>query len=344
MTPRLVIGIVDPCCPSGYGAGTLATGLGGTEATVLNVVGALTGSFRFQLFQNRRTEASQAAGVAAFPLAEADRADCAAMVVINSWKAACRLRTRHPDVPITLWLHIFPGRHNRAMGAALRDHGIDVVCVSQSHADALVAFLGDGPKPRIGHIWNCIADDLTPDATPRDPDLLLYASSPHKGLAEVLARFAALRDRMPGLRLEVADPGYLRWEVGEIPAGVTMLGRLDHPALIDRMRCALCLFYPQTTFRETFGLVLAEANAVGTPVLAQAGLGANDEVLRGAGQCRDVSDPDLVEQQVRAWQARAPAVSVLAGFRLAAVADRWAGHLGGLLDRDTDARMSAHAR
>ena len=35
------------------------------------------------------------------------------------------------------------------------------------------------------------------------------------------------------------------------------------------MSCS-CLFYP-STFKETFGLVLAEANAVGTPVIKLAG-------------------------------------------------------------------------
>ena len=45
------IGIVDTCCPAPYGLGVLATRpLGGTEATVLKIVHALQGKFRFSLF------------------------------------------------------------------------------------------------------------------------------------------------------------------------------------------------------------------------------------------------------------------------------------------------------
>lgn len=60
------------------------------------------------------------------------------------------------------------------------------------------------------------------------------------------------------------------------------------------MRSALCLFYPQTSFAESFGLVIAEANAVGTPALLHAGLGANEEFASSTEQCVDGSDPEAV--------------------------------------------------
>ena len=338
------LAIVDPCTPAPYGPGVAGTPPGGTEATVLKVAGALATGRPVDLYQSARTEAARTGGVQAFPLVRADTARCGALMVINSWKVACRLAARHPGVPVILWLHVHPGRHNRPMGPALHAAGIEVVCVSESHARALRAFLAGGAAPAIRHVWNPVADGLAPDATPRDPDLLVFASSPHKGLAEVLGRFADLRRRMPALRLEVADPGYLRWPVGEIPGGVTLLGPLPHGAVIDRFRRALCLFMAQSTFRETFGLVLAEANAVGTPVLAQAGLGANDEVL-GAhpGQCIDVADLDAVEVRLRAWQDRRPNVTGHEGFRLACVAGQWAGLLDRAMTDRTQARGPADA-
>ncbi len=319
------IGIVDPVSNASYGAQRGDdTPLGGTEATILKVAGALQGDFRFVLFQAKGVNSIGVGGCAIRRLESAflDRS-CQAFLVINSWKVACRLRRCHPDIPITLWLHVHPGRHNRPMGAALVKADIDVICVSRSHADHLSAFLADGPMPVITHIWNPITDDLVPDDTPRNLNRLFFASSPHKGLSQVFRQFAALRQRLPELTLEVADPGYLRWDVGPVPEGVWRRGPLPHHHLISRMRRALCLFYPQNSFAETFGLVLAEANAVGTPVLAQKGLGANDEVVCGPGQLIDATNVDLLGERIRQWQTDFPVIRTHPEFRLANVGRAW---------------------
>ena len=337
-----VVGIVDPCCPSAYhDEGSLA-GLGGTEATVLEVARALSREFRVCLYQKARTVPHRTGLLEAMPLARAETDRCDAIVVVNSWKVACRLRARHPETPIRLWLHVFPGRHNRRMGKALAAAGIDVVCVSRSHASAVRAFLAGEAAPGIGHVWNPVAG-LVPDGSRRDPNLLVFASAPHKGLSEVFARFADLRIRMPDLRLEVADPGYLRWDAGPVPDGATMIGTLDRTGVIARLRTALCLFYPQTTFRETFGLVMAEANAVGTPALVQAGLGANDEVAWSGGVMRDVRDVDALERTLRAWQADPPAVTGPEGFGIVDVAGAWRRRLMTMIEARGAPREVAHA-
>ena len=59
------IGIVDTCCPAPYGLGVLATRpLGGTEATVLKIVHALQGKFRFSLFQRNAPTSNGSGGAA----------------------------------------------------------------------------------------------------------------------------------------------------------------------------------------------------------------------------------------------------------------------------------------
>ncbi|WCR10681.1 glycosyltransferase [Paracoccus stylophorae] len=330
---RLRVAIVDTCSAKGYDLPDLAAhGLGGTEATILRVAVALAPQFGVTLYQNgRAAQALSRAGrlcplAAAFAGAGAD-----VIVVVNRWKVALKLRRRHPDTPIFLWLHVHPGRHNRAMGAALRSADIAVICVSASHARTLTAFLGPQALPRIGFIHNPIADDLHPDDTPRDPDLLLFASSPHKGLTEVFGQFRTLRASLPKLRLAVADPGYLRWATGPAPEGVVFLGALPHPALIAQMRRALCLFYPQTGFAETFGLVLAEANAVGTPVLVHDGLGANAEIVRDPAQRVDGHDPDQIRARIEAWRRTPPCATPDPAFRLRRVAQDWARLLSGAM-------------
>jgi len=331
--PCGAVAIVDPCCVAGYTPASLAAGgLGGTEATVLRVSGALSRYAEVLHFQKGRdlAEATSAGRMAPLTDAFASR-PYTTFIVLNAWKVACKLRKAHPQARILLWLHIHPGRHNRPMAGALVRANIRVVCVSRSHAVRLRVFLGTD-APSISHIYNPIADDLWPDATHRDPDRLLFASSPHKGLAQVFAQFRAVREAIPGLTLGVADPGYLAWDTGPVPDGVTFLGKLPHDALVSEMRRALCLFYPQTTFAETFGLVLAEANAVGLPVLVHRDIGANAEVAGNPVQLVDGNDTAELCIRLQGWRAVPPVVCANPAFRLKSVAQDWVGLLG-LADR-----------
>ena len=316
---------VDPCSAEGYDLNDLKSrGLGGTEATILRVSSALQSAFDVSHFQNGRSIQSTSEAGRYRPLADAYRTpEAAVIVVINRWKIALKLRKANPGTPIFLWLHTNPGRHNRKMGVALKEAAITVICVSTTQARLLSEFLGPFGLPRISAIYNPIADNLVPDDTQRDPDTLLFASSPHKGLAEVFAQFSDLRETIPELTLAVADPGYLRWETGPVPGGVTFLGALSHPELVQHMRRSLCLFYPQTTFAETFGLVLAEANAVGAPVLVHAGLGANDEIVSGADQKIDGRDPAQILSRIETWRSVSPEVNTNPAFRLTSVAQKW---------------------
>ena len=327
-TPR--IAIVDPCCARGYApASLLAGGLGGTEATVIRVATVLARDARILHFQNGRTQAEETAAGSLRPLAEAYRPGVAGtLIVINAWKVARKLRKAHPEARIILWLHIHPGRHNRPMAQALAAAGVEVICVSASHARSLRSFLSDGPPLRIGHIYNPIAPGLVPDGTRYDPTRLLFASSPHKGLDQVFARFRAARAAMPDLTLAVADPGYLAWDTGPVPAGVTFLGPLPHAALIAQMRRALCLFYPQTRFAETFGLVMAEAQAVGLPVLAHDAIGSNAEVVADPDQILDAADEGRIIDRLRLWRRARPVVTGNPAFALDAVGDAWRAVLG----------------
>lgn len=319
------IAIIDPCSAAGYDLPDIANGgLGGTEATVLRIATVLRHEFDVSHFQSGRSYRRLSAVGRLLALSDMKHeGGSACVIVINRWKLAVKLRKRYPEIPIFLWLHVYPGRHNRRMGAALKEAGITVVCVSRTHHDCLSEFLGEEHTPELRVIYNPVDDDLRPDKTPRDPNRLLFASSPHKGLAQVFDQFATLRASLPEMTLAVADPGYLQWDVGPMPEGVVFLGPLSHPALIRQMRRALCLFYPQSTFAETFGLVLAEANAVGTPVLVHRGLGANDEIVADPRQRVNGDDPREILQRIHTWRRSPPSVSGNPAFRLNEVARQW---------------------
>ena len=318
-TPALAF--VDTLAPRPYALGRESlAGLGGTEQMVARIAGALARDASVEVRQARRDVPTCEGGVLLRPFDPASPAG--AFVVVTSWKVAVMLRQHHPAARILLWLHVFPGRHNRRMGAALHAAGIEVICVSASHAAWFAGWL-PGPRPRIGHIHNAIDDALRPDGTAPDRDRLLFASAPHKGLREVYAAFAHLRARIPALTLAVADPGYLAWNAGRPPEGVVQLGRLGQDDLHRQMRRSLCLFYPQTAFAETFGLVIAEANALGCPALLHRGLGANDEVVSDPAQLVDATDPDAIATRIAAWRDRRPEVAVRPEFRHSAIVETW---------------------
>lgn len=320
---------VDPCAPRPYTtqAPSLA-GLGGTEMTLATLAGELSHHIGVEVRQSARRGRIYESDVRFAPFDVNDRIIAPVIVVINSYKVALKLARTHPEARIFLWLHVVPGKHCRKMGRLLHDAGISVICVSQAHADMLRGYLHD-PLPRLEVIYNMIPDTLRPNDTPRDRDRLFFASAPHKGLDQVYEAFSEMRRRIPSLNLCVADPGYLAWDSGRVPEGVTVLGRLDRARVWHHMRRSLCLFYPQRRFAETFGIVLAEANAVGCPVLVQKGLGANDEVVSSPDQCVDTTDMDVLEARLRAWRDAPPEIAGRRDFRLSVVTARWLGFLEG---------------
>ena len=313
--------IVDPCAPRAYSDLANLHRLGGTEATLLRIARALSGEMEVTVEQAARRTAEISGDIRFLPM-DLAKATGGTILVINSWKVALICRRHNPQARILVWQHVVPGQHQRKMVGDLADAGIEIVCVSHALGGILRRVEG-GQRLAISVVANPIADDLHPDGTPRDPDLLFFASSPHKGLDQVAAAFATLRAAMPTLRLEVADPGYLNWGTDAMPEGVTMLGTLSQAAVIEKMRQSLCLFYPQTRFAETFGLVIAEANAVGCPVLVHRGLGANDEVASDPGQCIDGSDARMIEARIADWRRTPPAVTLDPQFRFSSVMAGW---------------------
>jgi len=261
------------------------------------------------------------------------------------------------------------GRRLQAAAPVLAELGVTVVCVSEFQRQQVRAVLSRVPAARrvaAVTIYNPVDDELTPDSSPVDPSKLVFFSSPNKGLAFALDAFRAVRHDMPDLRLRVGSPGYKSLRRARIERvdggveGVDWLGALPHARIIAEVRSALCVFYPNFVLPETFGLVLAEARAVGTPVLTHA-CGAAGEVLADAPVTLPVTSPlrayqravavlprglhrlvascagelglfDVYVNQVRAWRERGrPRIGPDPRFRLSVVAQRWRTLLSGEL-------------
>lgn len=302
---------VDPVATRQYDERDLAHGaLGGTEATVVRVAEALSVDHAVVVAQGSREWCRTGpGGVVYSPYRHKsgflDHSPIDAVVVVRAHKVLPRLRRHFPDAAMYLWMHCNPGRRLRTLARTCVDTDTTLVAVSDYHLDAMLRFYAvhdpvSASRLHATRIYNPVAPGLRPDGTAWDRNKLLFLSSPHKGLEQVLDVFGMLKRRCAAIRLCIANPGYLNWKVPRTE-GVFTLGTLRHDEAVNHLRDSLCLFYPQSTFEETFGLVFAEANAVGTPVLAHP-LGAAAEVLNDAAQLCDCNDMTEVCNRVLRWR------------------------------------------
>jgi glycosyltransferase involved in cell wall biosynthesis len=331
---------VDPSCPRPYDADSLRTeGMGGTESATVRVAEALAAHHDVCLQQHNRVAGSVGPSGAVYIGPESRprfsaAADPDAVILMRQAKLVPRLRQTFPRARLFLWLQCLPSPRYRRFRAPITDADCTVVAVSDFHRCRLERdFLGrvahrlinramGRHPPRVVRIYDPIDDSLRPDATPVDPEKLVFFSSPHKGLDEVLRVFEAVRPHRPSARLYVANPGYR--DDGCVEArGVVNLGSLPQAQVLRHVREAFCVFYPQTTFEETFGLIYAEANAVGTPVLAHP-IGAAPEVLSNPEQLVDCSDPARVVETLTRWYIRGrPRIEHHDRYRLSSIVSQW---------------------
>jgi glycosyltransferase involved in cell wall biosynthesis len=152
-----------------------------------------------------------------------------------------------------------------------------------------------------------------------DKNKLIYFSSPHKGLERTLALFPKLRAH--GFTLSIANPGYLP-DAAINMDGVTVLGALPHAEVMKELQSSLCVLHLNDVFPETFGLVHAEANALGVPVLTSI-KGANREILMNHEQLVDVRDDEAVIRKLLGWRIQRPVVKGRDEFRLSNVLTEW---------------------
>jgi glycosyltransferase involved in cell wall biosynthesis len=277
--------IIDPVAPKPYSAQTLKEQpLGGTEATVVRIAEAMDAVV---LQHNRSVDEGRYRALTA-------EVAPTLVVALREAAAALAMVERFPAAHHLLWLHDLAGpnsdrgRKLLTFAPRLAAAGVTIVCVSDFHAAEVrstFAGLAIAQRPHVVRVYNPVDVAAGGDAA-YDPNKLVFFSSPHKGLAFTLSLFNYLHARQPALRLYIANPGYLPNETRQWP-GVVNLGAVPHHVILGHVRTALCTLYPNYVYPETFGLALAESNALGTPVLTHA-IGAAAEVLNGDGQLIDV--------------------------------------------------------
>ncbi|MDB5440198.1 MAG: glycosyl transferase group 1 [Caulobacteraceae bacterium] len=319
--------IIDPVCPRPYSARSLREeAMGGTEATVIRLARALPDALVMQhnrLAADRDDPQFQ-------PLDWSVRPEGGPIVVLRDAAAALHIRRFGWDGPLYLWLHDMATLGLLLAMTPLHQAGIELIAVSDWHRRHILAasqalFDDHRPLPNILVIPNPLEEGLAGRQCDPDPDRLVFLSSPHKGLADVLRLFALVKARYPRLELWMGDPsqgGGPAPDVNSRP-GVRLAGRLTHAKAMDLLAGSFCMFYPNLSYPETFGIVYAEANALGVPVLAH-DFGAASEVLADPRQLVNGYDQDQVIARFEDWRENGrPHVSARPEFALSTVIEAW---------------------
>ena len=109
--------------------------------------------------------------------------------------------------------------------------------------------------------------------------------------------FRIVKDELPSARLWLVGTGPLEDELARtLPDDATLLGRLPREELYARMAAAQCLLMPSV--REGWGMVVVEANSVGTPAVGYDVGGIKDSIRDGrTGLLATAGDPVALATQ-----------------------------------------------
>lgn len=318
---------IDPVTPKPYDVKTLETEpLGGTEATVIRVAEELgrRGHEVLILQHNRSERSGRYAG-----FGSGNEFKPTHVIVLRAPNALHQAKKQFPSAKLYLWCHdIFQGEAWKDGFQALVDTQAVPILVSTWHQTQMyehIKALNLEVAIPSRKIYNPVADDLKPDDTPVDANKLVFFSSPHKGLDNTLKVFSRFKEfpELRDMKLFVANPGYFPDGDLKETENVVNVGALPHAEVIKHVRSAFAVFHLNAVFPETFGLVYAEANAVGTPFLTHR-LGAVPEVVDHPAELIDVNDPKAVIERLIQWKTLSrPKVRGDSRFRLTRLMREW---------------------
>lgn len=316
--------IIDGVCYKPYTYSTLESeALGGSEASVLRLARQLAKTCAVHVL-NGSQEATDAHGIN-YVTPETQFKRPSNIIHMRTCQLLPEMSAAFPGAQQVIWHHDLGGNHVKNDIENMQNYAHDLVFVSSYHKGQ---FFDRGVAPYCPNyehkgtasVAYNIVDAPETRAVAHNKYKLLFPCSPHKGLQQTLEVFAAMRKKIPQLELHVANPGY--YPTPNIQqTGVVVLGPLTHAALIEEMRTSLAVFVANHVFPESFGLVYAEANAVGTPCIAH-NMGALSEVL-DARQLVDTRNTQKVMERLEMFMAHRPSVALKEEFKAEAVEAQW---------------------
>ncbi|MCW8962952.1 MAG: glycosyltransferase, partial [Gammaproteobacteria bacterium] len=284
---KKIIYFIDIKCKQPYTFATMSErAIGGTESTMLRVADRLSDERQVYVVQPcRQDDEVHGDGLSYLSLdsarKQAQQLPPDHVVVIRKIKAMQDMATWFPGAKLYLWIQDLPVKKYCRYRHQLVRHQVTMVCNTNWQRGLAEEYLSpDCWYQRLLHplsrrrpvdmvtIYNVISPDIQYEPTEIDEDKLVFFSAPRKGLKQVLEYFEDVLKQRPQTKLYIANPGYQAMGPKWVDhPNLINLGSLSNKEVIRHVREAFCVFYPQTMLPETFGVVYAEANTVGTPVL-----------------------------------------------------------------------------
>ena len=311
-----------------------STGLAGTETSLLRISRELAPRHHIvQLQSNREEKETDDYGVDYWPIEDIEKVGSADVVIILRLPRILKLHKHFPGARIYFWVHddwpAWPKWKLRAI-YQWHMHNADATMITvsmfhQRQAERLLRptlinkVLGHCVKPPT-FIYNPTPEVPSP-VTDYDPNQMIFASSPHKGIKKTIEVFKQIKRAIPEMKLLVTNPGYAATEASEAD-GVEVLGVLNHDEVFEKISNSLCYFGMQT-HPENFGIIFAECHAMGVPVLTTP-IGAAPEVVGDCEQLVNADDVERIIARIKRWRANGrPQVSRHDRFEISKIARDW---------------------
>ncbi len=213
------------------------------------------------------------------------------------------------QVPWRPWMEDYPLVRRRALWAAKESEFH--IAISTAVKDSIEYFVGKSPKLRVipdgvdGSVFT-----LPQNGRPRTPNQVLFVGviRPVKGVDILLKAMSLLRERGRDANLLlVGEPYYQKYRQEEVrlremvrglrlEGKVNFAGKKPLPELVRHMQESAMLVLPSRA--ESFGSVLVEALACGTPVVATRCGGPEDIVNEKVGVLVPTDDPEALSRAV----------------------------------------------
>lgn len=316
----------DGVAPKPYTSLSLTTQpMGGTEATVIRVADALAKKHEVYVALLKAEVRTRIEGCAHYgPLEKADFTPDV-VVCLREPGYLKDLRESYPNAKLYLWCHDLAGTHMSNYAYSIHNANATIVAVSHWHADQIQANFRAGGLDwgRPKYVYNPLDESIERSKKPYDPFKLAFMSSPHKGLDRTLEVFSELRRVDARYVMHVANPGYYPDRQVSLE-GIVNHGSLVHKDLMEMVSDCVAVLHCNTAFPETFGIVHAEANALGVPFLTDFNNGAVQELMDHPQEQIDTTDTQAVVDRIRSWsEGRRPKVCGNPLFKLSRVAEAW---------------------
>lgn len=324
---------LDNTYPGPYDCSTVEKkAIGGTESSVVKTAQILSKKYNVVVIQKYRFKTKIENDNLIFaPKSKIHLYKPDFIIILRKYPLLKKLKNQFPKAKLFLWLHTYKNTEYVFKRIGLANFDVTIICNSKTHREDTKSILNENilgkifslftMKAKISYCYNPITRPESSDAK-INTNKLIFFSSPNKGLKQVVSCFSWLNKKLPNLRLYIANPGYKSNDLINQNKNIIILGSLPHKEIMKHVRESLCVFYPQNSFAETFGLIYAEANSYGVPVMAH-DIGSAKEILDKNNYLIDVGKSEEVYNQIKDWQINRPSVSYNDKFSSENILKQW---------------------